>query len=109
MEATALDTIAGIPRTADAIDAACPQVDTLVHNAGLRPTRCVCNDDDLEQAFVVNHLAPFMLNHLRAPVLAAARGRVVQVTAGRNGAGRIDLDAAQSSALCDRARTLTVT
>ena len=43
---------------------ACPRVDVLVHNAGLWPSRRVLTEDGLEAAFAVNHLAPFLLNHL---------------------------------------------
>jgi NAD(P)-dependent dehydrogenase (short-subunit alcohol dehydrogenase family) len=77
-----LDAIGAIRTAADALRDACPQIDILIHNAGVWPTRRLCNEDGLEQSFVVNHLAPFMLNHLLAPQLTADRARVVQVTAG---------------------------
>ena len=44
----------------------------------------------LEQAFVTNHLAPFLLNHELEPLLVASGARVVQVSAGLYVKGRAD-------------------
>ncbi len=71
---------------------ACPTVDVLVHNAGSWPAGRVLNEDGFEQAFAINHLAPFLLNHLLEDRLVAARARVVQVSAGLAVKGRVDLD-----------------
>ncbi|MFC0104949.1 SDR family NAD(P)-dependent oxidoreductase [Kibdelosporangium aridum] len=60
------------------------RIDVLVHNAGIWPTRLARTPDGFEQAFAVNHLAPFLLNHL-----VEAR-RVVQVSAGLYIKGRFD-------------------
>jgi NAD(P)-dependent dehydrogenase (short-subunit alcohol dehydrogenase family) len=65
----------------------CKRIDVLVHNAGIWPTRLVRTTDGVEQSFAVNHLAPFLLNHLLEERLA----RVVQVSAGLYVKGRIDL------------------
>jgi len=86
-----LDTLSGIRAAAAALEAACPRSDVLVHNAGVWPARRVLGPDGLEQAFVVNHLAPFLLNHLLADALSRARGRVVQVSAGLYVKGRPSL------------------
>ncbi|NUP13133.1 MAG: SDR family NAD(P)-dependent oxidoreductase [Polyangiaceae bacterium] len=70
----------------------CPRIDVFVHNAGLWPTRREIGDDGLERAFVVNHLAPFLLNHLLEPQLVKSRTRVVQVSAGLYIKGVVDLE-----------------
>lgn len=80
-----------VRETAARILEACPKVDVLVHNAGIWPAELVMNEDGLEQAFAVNHLAPFMLDHLLEERLAASRARVVQVSAGLAIKGKVDL------------------
>ncbi|MBM4783183.1 MAG: SDR family NAD(P)-dependent oxidoreductase [Archangiaceae bacterium] len=67
-----------------------PPISALVHNAGVWPSARVLTVDGLEQAFAVNHLAPFLLNHLLGAHLANAR--VVQVSAGLAVKGRVDLE-----------------
>jgi len=79
-----------IREAAGALVEACPSIDVLIHNAGLWPSRLERNEDGLERAFVVNHLAPFLLNHLLSPKLVASRARVVQVSAGLYVKGRPD-------------------
>lgn len=73
------------------LTAACPRIDAFVHNAGLLPDRRELEEDGLERAFVVNHLAPFVLNRLLEPVFLASGTHVVQVTAGMYPLGRPDL------------------
>jgi len=61
---------------------------TLVHNAGLWPSRRELGPDGLEAAFVVNHLAPLALQE---PLLAAGRvARILVVSAGLIAVGRFD-------------------
>ncbi|MDI3287141.1 SDR family NAD(P)-dependent oxidoreductase [Polyangium sp. 15x6] len=86
-----LSTKRGIRQTAETILASCPRIDVLIHNAGLWPDERILNEDGLEMAFVVNHLAPFMLNHLLEARLVESRSRVVQVSAGLYVKGRPDL------------------
>ncbi|HTU56790.1 MAG TPA: SDR family NAD(P)-dependent oxidoreductase, partial [Polyangiales bacterium] len=57
-----LDNIRAIHAAAEQIEQACPRIDALIHNAGVWPAQRKLNSDGLEQAFVVNHLAPFVLN-----------------------------------------------
>lgn len=85
-----LSSIQAIRETARAIDRACPALDVLIHNAGVWPSRRQLNEDGLEQAFVVNHLAPFLLNRLLEPRLAESRAHVVQVSAGIYVKGKVD-------------------
>ncbi|WP_026912608.1 SDR family NAD(P)-dependent oxidoreductase [Patulibacter minatonensis] len=88
-----LSTIAGANAAADAILDACPSIDALVQNAGIWPTERVITGDGLEQAFAVNHVAPFVLNHRLADRLAEGGGaRVVQVSAGLYIKGTVDLE-----------------
>ena len=68
-----------------------PRIDLLVHVAGIWPAQSELNEDGLERAFAVNHVAPFLLNHLLEERLFASRGRVVQVSAGLYIKGRLDL------------------
>jgi NAD(P)-dependent dehydrogenase (short-subunit alcohol dehydrogenase family) len=77
-----LSSIRAIRETATALTAACPRIDVLVHNAGMWPYERVLNEDGLEQSYVTNHLAPFLLNLELEPLLLASKARVVQVSAG---------------------------
>jgi len=83
-----LGSVDGVLETGGKLLARCPSIDVLVHNAGLWPSARRRDARGLEEAFVVNHLAPFALNHLLLPRLAERRGRVVLVTAGLYVAGR---------------------
>ncbi|MFI0354592.1 SDR family NAD(P)-dependent oxidoreductase [Actinomadura sp. 9N407] len=85
-----LSSVRAVRETADALTEACPRIDVLVHNAGLWPSRRVLNEEGLEQSFVTNHLAPFLLNHALEPVLLASSTRVVQVSAGLYVKGKAD-------------------
>ena len=61
---------------------------TLVHNAGLWPSKRALTADGLEQAFAVNHLAPLLM---QAPLLEARLlRRVMVVSAGLLIKGRFD-------------------
>lgn len=91
-------TVAG---AAAALAEACESIDVLVHNAGVWPTRLVRNEDGIEQAFAVNHLAPFQLNLALEDRLT----RVVQVSAGLHVKGRVDLDRTPAGADFHRMRT----
>lgn len=77
-----------VRRAASEIAAAVTDIDVLVHNAALWPSRRVLNEDGFEQAFFTNHLAPFLMNHL----LEERLRRVVQVSAGLYIRGRVDPD-----------------
>ncbi|HEU5473484.1 MAG TPA: SDR family NAD(P)-dependent oxidoreductase [Actinophytocola sp.] len=100
-----LGTVATARTAADRIAAACPRIDVLVHNAGIWPTRPVRTADGLEQSFVTNHLAPFLLNHALAPALTATGGRVVQVSAGLAVKGVADPERTPTGADFHRIRT----
>ena len=70
---------------------ACPAIDVLIHNAGVWPSRLERDENGIERAFAVNHLAPFLLNHLLEPALHQG-SRVVQVSAGLYVKGKVDTE-----------------
>jgi NAD(P)-dependent dehydrogenase (short-subunit alcohol dehydrogenase family) len=87
-----LGSVATTTRAGEALLEACPRLDVLVHNAGIWPSRRTLTEDGLEQAFVTNHLAPFLLSSLLDDRLRDSAARVVQVSAGIYTKGRVDLD-----------------
>lgn len=81
---------AGVAALAEELKERFPDVRTLVHNAGIWPSKRVLNADGFEQAFFTNHLAPFLLNHLLEERLAHGGATVVQVSAGLYIKGKVD-------------------
>lgn len=70
-----------------------PRLQVLINNAGVWPTQRELNEDGLERAFMVNHLAPFMLNRLLLERLQQnAPARIVNVNAGLYVKGALDMD-----------------
>ena len=71
----------------------CPRLDVLVNNAGIAVRDRRLSADGYESTFAVNHLAPFLLTNLLLDrLLDSAPARVVNVSSGVHGGGRIDLD-----------------
>jgi len=59
------------------------RIDAVIHNAGIWPGRLELNEDGLESAFMVNHIAPVYLNHLILSKLKeSAPSRIILVNAG---------------------------
>ncbi|MCA9624643.1 MAG: SDR family NAD(P)-dependent oxidoreductase [Myxococcales bacterium] len=80
---------------------------TLVHNAGLWPTRRQLDDDGHERAFVVNHLGPLAM---QAPLLEAGLvSRVMVVSAGLIVKGQVDAEATPRGDDFSRFRTYCTT
>lgn len=79
-----LSSIASVRALAKNILTEFPTLTVLIHNAGLWPSQCEMNEDGLEQAFMVNYVAPSLLNELVLPQLEknGPDARVVLVTAG---------------------------
>src|SRR5690606_39084782 len=48
-------------RLADQIEAGCPRLDVLIHNAGLTTRQRLVSVDGFEMPLSVHHLAPFLL------------------------------------------------
>ncbi|MCB8976310.1 MAG: SDR family NAD(P)-dependent oxidoreductase [Ardenticatenaceae bacterium] len=87
-----LGTIAATHQLAQSLLDRYPAIHVLINNAGVWPTKKQLNTDGLEQSFMVNHLAPFMLNRLLLDRLkASAPARIVNVSAGLYVNGRVDL------------------
>ncbi len=66
-------------------------IDVLMHNAGLWPSQRELVGA-YERAFVVNHLAPFLLTRTLEASLERSSARIVQVAAGLMVRGRADLE-----------------
>ncbi len=74
-----------------------PRLDVLVNNVGGFWANRHSTADGLEHTFAVNHLAPFLLTNLLLDRLrASAPARVVTVSSGAHGQGRIDFDDLQA-------------
>jgi NAD(P)-dependent dehydrogenase (short-subunit alcohol dehydrogenase family) len=73
--------------------AALDRIDVLVNNAGFVAGQRRVTADGFEEAFAVNHLAPFLLtNLLLGKLTASAPARVITVTSDAHTAARLDLD-----------------
>lgn len=82
---------------AEAVRAAHPRLDVLLHNAGVYLTTRQVTPEGWELTFAVNHLAPFLLTHLLVDRVIAARGRVVVVASGVHGNASLDLEDLQGA------------
>ena len=69
-----------------------PRLDVLVHNAAVWPRQRRLTADGFELAFGVNHLAPFALTAALSPLLRQSRARVVTVSSGMHGRGKLEWD-----------------
>ena len=68
------------------------RIDALIHNAGIWPRKLELNEDGLESAFMVNHIAPLLLNHLLFSKLKeSAPSRIILVNAGLYPRGQFDV------------------
>lgn len=65
------------------------RIDVLVNNAGIYRARREITEDEFEKTMAVNHLAHFLLTRLLLPPLAAAGGRVVNVSSGAHRSARL--------------------
>lgn len=80
-----------IRRLAQALLKKYPNIDVLIHNAGVLLPRREITIDGLEETFAVNHLAPFLLTKLLLPSLQATpSSRVIIVTSRAEELGEID-------------------
>jgi NAD(P)-dependent dehydrogenase (short-subunit alcohol dehydrogenase family) len=81
-----LSTIRGCHDLADALLGQLRVIHVLVNNAGIMPLQRELNADGLESAFMVNHMAPFILSlRLLERLRENAPARIVQVGAGLYG------------------------
>jgi NAD(P)-dependent dehydrogenase (short-subunit alcohol dehydrogenase family) len=78
-----LGTIDGVKKLADELIIKYPDARVLINNAGVWLMKKSINVDGLEQTFMVNHLAPFILSTMLFKVLKNnAPSRIVNVNAG---------------------------
>ncbi|MGW7365164.1 SDR family NAD(P)-dependent oxidoreductase [Streptomyces sp. NPDC054841] len=104
-----LSVLSDVRSVADELLRRYERIDVFVHNAGVWPARLVRTPDGFEHAFAVNHLAPFLLNHLLERRFLESRTRVVQVSAGLYVKGRLDVDRTPVGADFHRMRTYCTT
>lgn len=69
-----------------------PRVDALIHNAAVWSRQRRLTADGFELTFGVNHLAPFALTTALLPLLRQSRARVVTVSSGMHGRGKLAWD-----------------
>lgn len=82
-----------VRRAAAELALAHEQLHVLVNNAGIQARRRRVTVDGFEETFAVNHLAPFLLTSLLAPLLrAGAPARVITVASQVERMGRIHFD-----------------
>jgi retinol dehydrogenase 14 len=82
-----------VRRLAAEVLAAYPRLDVLLNNVGGFWSHRHVTDDGLERTFALNHLAPFLLTSLLSDrLIASAPARVVTVSSGAQGMGKIDFD-----------------
>jgi NAD(P)-dependent dehydrogenase (short-subunit alcohol dehydrogenase family) len=70
-----------------------PEFSVFIHNAGVWPGSLKINEDGLEESFMTNHMAPFILNMELEDLFKKNRCRIVQVSAGLYIAGLKDVKA----------------
>ena len=91
-----LSSLAAVRRLAEQVIAEENRLDVLVNNAGIGTSpsdgrKREVSEDGFELRFAVNYLAPFLLSHLLAPLLARSGGaRIVNVSSA--GQAAIDFD-----------------
>jgi len=84
---------AEVRRLAEQVLAAYPRLDVLVNNVGGFWAHRHETVDGLERTFALNHLAPFLLTSLLADrLIRSAPSRVITVSSGAQGMGKIDFD-----------------
>ncbi len=87
-----LASLDSVRQLAATIDERFEQLDVLVNNAGVMCEKRQTSADGFELQWAVNHLAPLLLTRLLQEPLAAAGGRVVNVSSQVHRMGLIQLD-----------------
>lgn len=82
---------ADVRRVADEICQRLTHIDVLLHNVGAVMRRHRMTVDGIESTFALNHLAPFLLNHLVRDKLAQP-SRVIVVASQVEARGHLDFD-----------------
>jgi NAD(P)-dependent dehydrogenase (short-subunit alcohol dehydrogenase family) len=88
-----LASLAQVRALAAQVEAQAPELDVLLHNAGVFTQTRQTSADGHELTVAVNHLAPFLLTQLlRGPLEAAGHARVINVSSMAHSSGRLDPD-----------------
>ncbi|MBY5956544.1 SDR family oxidoreductase [Membranicola marinus] len=75
------------------LQAACPYLDVLIHNAGYFQSAPRKNEAGIELTLMVNHIAPFYLTHLLLPILVkSTESRVICVNSDSHFQASFDAD-----------------
>jgi NAD(P)-dependent dehydrogenase (short-subunit alcohol dehydrogenase family) len=71
----------------------CPKIDIVINCAGINAGERIITEDKVEMTWAVNHLAPFLINHLLLDRLkASAPARIVNLSSATEKHGKIRLD-----------------
>lgn len=82
-----------VSQLANRVSSAYRQLDVLINNAGVLPTRRRVSQDGYELTFAINHLAHFLLTNRLLPLLRSApEGRVITVSSAMHFQGSIAFD-----------------
>ena len=87
-----LASLAEVRRLATIIAEVGEPLDVLVNNAAVQPSRRRLSPDGFELGLAVNHLAPFLLTHLLAPLIGESGGRVVTTSSSTHAHGVLDFE-----------------
>lgn len=88
-----LASLDSVRQLAREIEASCPRLDVLIHNAGLMAKQRQVSADGFEIQLAVHHLAPFLLTELLLDRLRhSAPARVILVSSMLHKLARIDFD-----------------
>ena len=93
-----LSSQAEIRRLAPELQVTAPRIDVLVNNAGAFFAKRAITVDGIERTFALNHLGYFLLTDLlRANIVAAASGRIVNVASGAHRTATLDFGDLQTA------------
>ena len=87
-----LFSVADVNRLASVLLIAAPKIDLLVNNAGGTFQKNIRTIDGFERTIALNVVTPFVLTQKLLPALAAAKGRVVNITTGIPKSAKLTLD-----------------
>ena len=88
-----LSSIASCYQLANNLKKEHPDCDTLINNAGVWMAEKIINEDGLEQSFMVNYMAPYILSRELFPLLKKnSPARIVNVNAGLYIKGQLDIE-----------------
>lgn len=90
--AFALDSVQELRQAAQTVKAGHPQLHALINNAGIWNGQREVTADGFEKTWVVNVLAPWILQEELLAPLKAAAGRVVNVSSNEHYLGKMDWD-----------------